>query len=39
MNELDGKAIVDQAIMDSGAERLWHASQVRFGSNTGQSGE
>ena len=34
MNDLDGKAIVDQAIMDSGAERLWHASQVRFGTNT-----
>ncbi len=34
MNDLDGKAIVDQAIMNSGAERLWHASQVRFGPNT-----
>jgi Xaa-Pro aminopeptidase len=34
MDELDGKAIVDQAIMDSGAQRLWHASQVRFGPNT-----
>ncbi|WP_085338960.1 M24 family metallopeptidase [Aquidulcibacter paucihalophilus] len=34
MNDLDGKAIVDQAILDSGAERLWHASQVRFGPNT-----
>jgi Xaa-Pro aminopeptidase len=34
MDDVDGKAIVDQAIMDSGAERLWHASQVRFGPNT-----
>jgi Xaa-Pro aminopeptidase len=34
MDDIDGKAIVDQAIMDSGAERLWHASQVRFGPNT-----
>jgi Xaa-Pro aminopeptidase len=34
MDDVDGKAIVDQAIMDSGAQRLWHASQVRFGPNT-----
>jgi Xaa-Pro aminopeptidase len=34
MDDVDGKAIVDQAIMDSGADRLWHASQVRFGPNT-----
>jgi Xaa-Pro aminopeptidase len=34
MDDVDGKAIVDQAIMDSGAERLWHASQVHFGPNT-----
>jgi Xaa-Pro aminopeptidase len=34
MDDVDGKAVVDQAIMDSGAERLWHASQVRFGPNT-----
>jgi Xaa-Pro aminopeptidase len=34
MDDVDGKAIVDQAILDSGAERLWHASQVRFGPNT-----
>jgi Xaa-Pro aminopeptidase len=34
MDDVDGKAIVDQAIMDSGAERMWHASQVRFGPNT-----
>jgi Xaa-Pro aminopeptidase len=34
MDDVDGKAVVDQAIMDSGAQRLWHASQVRFGPNT-----
>jgi Xaa-Pro aminopeptidase len=34
MDDVDGKAIVDQAIKDSGSERLWHASQVRFGPNT-----
>jgi Xaa-Pro aminopeptidase len=34
MDDVDGKAIVDQAILDSGAQRLWHASQVRFGPNT-----
>jgi Xaa-Pro aminopeptidase len=34
MDDVDGKAIVDQAIMDSGAQRMWHASQVRFGPNT-----
>jgi Xaa-Pro aminopeptidase len=34
MDDVDGKAIVDQAIIDSGAERMWHASQVRFGPNT-----
>jgi Xaa-Pro aminopeptidase len=34
MDDVDGKAIVDQAITDSGAQRLWHASQVRFGPNT-----
>jgi Xaa-Pro aminopeptidase len=34
MDDVDGKAIVDQAIRDSGADRLWHASQVRFGPNT-----
>jgi Xaa-Pro aminopeptidase len=34
MDDVDGKAIVDQTIRDSGAERLWHASQVRFGKNT-----
>jgi Xaa-Pro aminopeptidase len=34
MDDVDGKALVDQIIMDSGAERLWHASQVRFGPNT-----
>ena len=34
MDDLDGKAIVDQAIKESGAQRLWHASQVRFGPNT-----
>jgi Xaa-Pro aminopeptidase len=34
MDDVDGKAIVDQAIMDNGAERLWHASQVRFGPNS-----
>jgi Xaa-Pro aminopeptidase len=34
MDDVDGKAIVDQAIKESGAERLWHASQVRFGPNT-----
>lgn len=34
MDDVDGKAIIDQAIMDSGAQRMWHASQVRFGPNT-----
>ena len=34
LDDVDGKAIVDQAIKDSGAQRLWHASQVRFGPNT-----
>jgi Xaa-Pro aminopeptidase len=34
MNDVDGKAIVDQLIMESGAERMWHASQVRFGPNS-----
>jgi Xaa-Pro aminopeptidase len=34
MNDVDGKAVVDQAIQESGPERLWHASQVRFGPNT-----
>lgn len=34
MNDLDGRAIVDQVIAESGADRLWHASQVRFGPNT-----
>ena len=34
MDDVDGKAIVDKAIMDSGAQRMWHASQVRFGPNT-----
>jgi Xaa-Pro aminopeptidase len=34
MDDVDGKDIVDQAIKDSGAQRLWHASQVRFGPNT-----
>jgi Xaa-Pro aminopeptidase len=34
MDDVDGKAIVDQAIMESGAQRMWHASQVRFGPNT-----
>jgi Xaa-Pro aminopeptidase len=34
MDDVDGKAIVDQLIMESGADRLWHASQVRFGPNT-----
>ena len=34
MDDVDGKAIVDQAIKDSGAHRIWHASQVRFGPNT-----
>lgn len=34
MDDVEGKAIVDKCIMDSGAQRLWHASQVRFGPNT-----
>jgi Xaa-Pro aminopeptidase len=34
MDDVDGKAIVDQAIMDSGAQHMWHASQVRFGPNS-----
>lgn len=34
MDDVDAKAIVDQAIADSGAQRMWHASQVRFGPNT-----
>jgi Xaa-Pro aminopeptidase len=34
MDDRDGKALVDDVIARSGSERLWHASQVRFGPNT-----
>jgi Xaa-Pro aminopeptidase len=34
MTDLDGRALVDETIHAAGAERLWHASQVRFGPNT-----
>jgi Xaa-Pro aminopeptidase len=34
MDDVDAKALVDQVIAESGADRLWHASQVRFGPNT-----
>lgn len=34
MDDRDGKALVDEVIARSGSERLWHASQVRFGPNT-----
>jgi Xaa-Pro aminopeptidase len=34
MDDRDGKAIVDQVIHESGAQSMWHASQVRFGPNT-----
>lgn len=34
MDDRDGLALVNDAIAASGARRLWHASQVRFGPNT-----
>jgi Xaa-Pro aminopeptidase len=34
MTDLDGRGLVDRLIKDSGASQQWHASQVRFGSNT-----
>jgi Xaa-Pro aminopeptidase len=34
MDDRDGLALVDEVIRASGAARLWHASQVRFGPNT-----
>lgn len=34
MDDRDGLALVNSIIEASGSERLWHASQVRFGLNT-----
>jgi Xaa-Pro aminopeptidase len=34
MDDRDGQALVDAEIAAAGAERLWHATQARFGPNT-----